>query len=179
MHNPSRPLRRVCDVNCLCLFIRTSELDLWIRLMSKTASSASTGTETLHPERRIVFRNKRNLLWVLAACVVEAFLAGRTINHETSFMHDWIHIGGLLFCLWIVTMLAVRTESGKERFLFAFVSMAFALWTALVIILPSQQIVHFLRWIIFLMWISATISGIAILLGSSGPSTANPSTGTN
>ena len=81
-------------------------------------------------------------------------------------MHDWINIGGLLFSVWIVAALALRTKIGKERFLFAVVSIAFILWTAIALMLPSQQIVQILRWIILLLWIGATASGIAILFES-------------
>jgi hypothetical protein len=118
--------------------------------------------EIIALERRI-FRDKRILLLVLAACVLEVVLSGRSINRAASSTHDWISIGGLLFSIWIVGALAFRTTFIKERLLFASVSIAFVLYAASGVMLPSQPIVHILRWVILLMWASATVSGIAIL----------------
>lgn len=113
-------------------------------------------------ERRI-FQNKRILLLALAGCVLEIVLSGRSISRAAPSGHDWIYTGGLLFSVWIVAVLALRTTISKERFLFALVSVAFVLWTAISLMLPSQQVVHIL---ILLLWIGATVSGVAILLGS-------------
>ena len=121
--------------------------------------------EVIALERRI-FQNKRILLLVLAVCVLETILSGRSIDRAAPSMHDWIYIGGLLFSVWIVTAMALRTKINKEKFLFAVASGAFVLWTAIALIQPSQQIVHTLRWIILLLWIGATASGIAILFES-------------
>jgi len=118
---------------------------------------------------RKAFRNKGSLVWVLAACIFEVFFSGRSINKPASSLHDWIHIGGLLFCGWIAIALTIRTTCSKERFLFAAVSIVFILWTALAVMLPSLQIVHIVRLVILLMWVSATVTGIAICLGMNRP----------
>jgi hypothetical protein len=124
--------------------------------------AVNMGDEEITLEQRM-FRNKAILLLVLAACTLEVFLSGRSIVRTASSMHDWVRIFGLLFCVWMFTAIALRAKGIKERFLFGAVSVAFILWTVLAVMLPSQQIVHILKWLIFLMWISATVSGIAIL----------------
>jgi hypothetical protein len=119
-------------------------------------------------ERRI-FRKKRILLLVLAACVLEAVQSGRSIDRAASPAHDWVLTAGLFFSTWMVTALAIRTNVSKERFLFASLSVAGVLYTAIAVMLPPQQIVRILRWIILLMLVSATVSGIAILFGRGTP----------
>lgn len=113
-------------------------------------------------ERRIL-RSKMIGLLVLAVCILEVILSGRSINRTASSTHNWIYIGGLLFSIWIVSALALKAKLMRERFLFIFMSIAFVFWAAIAIILPSQQIVHIFGWIILLMWISAAVSGTAIL----------------
>ena len=110
-----------------------------------------------------VFRNKRIVLLVIAACVLEIVLSGRSINRTVSSTRNWTYIGGLLFSIWIVTAIAIKTKLTQERLLFASISAAFSLWTALAIVLPSQSVVYSFRWIILLMWVSATVSGVVIL----------------
>jgi hypothetical protein len=89
---------------------------------------------------------------VLAACILEVILSGRSINRAAATAHDWIYIGGLLFSIWIVGALAFRTTFIKERLLFVFASFALVLHAVIAVMLPSQPIVHVLRWIILLMW---------------------------
>jgi hypothetical protein len=109
-----------------------------------------------------VFRSKKLLLPVLAACFVEVFLSGRSIARTTLSVRDWILVLGLLFCDFIFIALTFRTKVTKQRFLFGAVSLAFVLWTVLAATLPSQETAHILRWFVFLAWICATLSGIAI-----------------
>jgi hypothetical protein len=114
--------------------------------------------------KRRIFQSKRILLLVLAACAFETVLSGRSIGRPAPSAHNWINIVGLLFSGWIVTALALRTSISKERFLFGIISAIFILWIAIALMLPSQEIVHILRWMILLLWVGATASGIAIFL---------------
>ena len=136
--------------------------------MNKT-SKPNSMREEFTALKRGIFQSKRALLLGLAACVIEVILSIRSIDKAASTMHDWVHVFGLMFCMWIVTSIAFRTKAIKEKFMFAFLSGAFALWTYLAVMLPSHQVVHILRWIILLMWVSATISGTAILFDWKGP----------
>lgn len=103
------------------------------------------------------------MILILAVCLLEAVLSGRSIDHPVPKMRNWVFIGGLLFSLFIVTALAIKTSLKTERFLFVFVSIAIIVWTILAVALPSQEVSLVLRWIILLMWTCSTISGIAIL----------------
>ena len=115
-----------------------------------------------------IFRNKTILLFTLAFCITEIVLSGRSISRVAPPGRNWIDIGGLLFCVWILGALTFRTTFFKERLLLAPILMAFILWAVLALTLPSQPIAHVIRWIIVLMWAGAVGGGTAVLLTTKG-----------
>jgi hypothetical protein len=91
-----------------------------------------------------VFESNWTLTAILAACILESVMSGRSLGTPATSIHDAVRIFGLIASGAVLTLSAFRVRRAMERAVLGTISAAVALWAILGVFLPSPSIVGIL-----------------------------------